>query len=114
MVTRYFNDEVHEFRRDRFNGRGHGYPLSHDRDLSSGPNQGPYGGHIRASIDGRNGQSPEVESNSSLPRRRIPVAVSCPAPFPLRPHFIQPAYRDIESNADSTVVWPLQKEKDPL
>jgi len=39
MVTRYFNDEVHEFRRDRFNGRGHGYPLSHDRDLSSGPNK---------------------------------------------------------------------------
>jgi hypothetical protein len=79
QVNRYFDEEEPAFR--RYNGRGHGYPLSHDRELTSGPNHGPYGGHYQhhqqSAHDGRaGGQSPEQDSNNSNPRRRIPVAVS--------------------------------------
>src|ERR1700712_3396069 len=78
MVThsnQYFDDEEPSFHR-RFNGRGHGFPIAHDRDLPSRPSLGPYGGH-RLSHDSRSsGQNSEQDQISSNPRRRIPVAVS--------------------------------------
>jgi len=78
MVThssQYYDDEEPSFHR-RYNGRGHGYPITHDRDLPSRPSLGPYGGH-RISHDSRSsGQNSEQDQISSNPRRRIPVAVS--------------------------------------
>ena len=79
QVHRYFDEEETAFR--RYSGRGHGYPISHDRELPSGPSHGPYGGHHRhhqqSAHDNRaGGQSPEQEANNANTRRRIPVAVS--------------------------------------
>jgi hypothetical protein len=80
MVTRaYYESEEPVY--GRYNGRGHGYPLNHDRDLPT--SNGPYGGprnHQLSMNEARNtGQSPDQESGSSHPRRRIPVAVSSTA-----------------------------------
>ncbi|KAH8601693.1 hypothetical protein B0O99DRAFT_680817 [Bisporella sp. PMI_857] len=62
----YGSDSELGFRR-RINGRGQGYPISHDLP------QGPYIDH-RHSHEARNSQSTGSETNSSGVRRRIPVA----------------------------------------
>ncbi len=76
MVTRgtYFEDDE-QFQRS-YNVRGHSYPPSQERDLSSTPHHDPYARnhHISSRDAPRNGQSPEQDSNAQ-PRRRIPVAV---------------------------------------
>jgi hypothetical protein len=75
MTRAIFDDEEAPFR--RLNGRGHGYPLSHDRELP--PAHGVYpasrlshlGGH-----ESRNGDQGSENDSNSRPRSRIPVAVS--------------------------------------
>jgi hypothetical protein len=77
MVTRaYYENEEPAY--GRYGGRGHGYPLNHDRDLptSNGPYAGSRNHHSSLNQPRNNGQSPDQESISSHPRRRIPVAVS--------------------------------------
>lgn len=79
VTNRYYEDEESYIR--RYNGRGHGYPLSQlDRDLPPGPSHGPYGGHRlhhHPSHDGlRGNEHLDQDIHTSNPRRRIPVAVS--------------------------------------
>ncbi|KAG9241200.1 hypothetical protein BJ878DRAFT_521900 [Calycina marina] len=62
----YYEDEDSSFQR-RY-ARGHGYAVSHQREL---PFHGPYLGHRSHSHDR---SIPEPESNSNSVRRRIPVA----------------------------------------
>jgi hypothetical protein len=76
MVSRPYDYHNEEPAFGRYNSRGHSYPLSHDRDLSS--SHGPYGGSRNQLPHEPRAcrQSPEQESSLSHPRRRIPVAVS--------------------------------------
>jgi hypothetical protein len=68
----YFtDDEEPSFR--RYNSRGQGYPLSHDRELPSGPYSGPR--DLLSNHDSRGGNH-APEPDNSRPRSRIPVAVS--------------------------------------
>jgi hypothetical protein len=76
MVTRaYYENEEPVY--GRHGGRGHGYPLNHDRDLPT--SNGPYGGsrnhHLSLQESRSNGQVSDQDSVFSHPRRRIPVAV---------------------------------------
>ncbi|TVY35084.1 hypothetical protein LSUB1_G006245 [Lachnellula subtilissima] len=74
MVTRaYFENDGQTFRRD--SSRGHGYPLSHDRDLPPAPS--PYNTareHHLSNNETRSGNSAADQENNSRPRSRIPVA----------------------------------------
>ena len=77
MVTRaYFDHDGQTFRRD--SSRGHGYPLSHDRDLPPAPS--PYNTareHHLSNHETRSSNSAaDQENHNSRPRSRIPVAVS--------------------------------------
>ncbi|KAK2625770.1 hypothetical protein QTJ16_005082 [Diplocarpon rosae] len=71
----YHEDEETTFR--RYSSRGHGYPLSHDREYNSASNHAVYAGsrnHHPSSNEPRTiERSPESDSNSR-PRSRIPVA----------------------------------------
>jgi hypothetical protein len=73
MVTRgaYYDEDEQSFR--RYSNRGHGYPLSNERDLPPTPHHGPYARSQHMSSQSR--LSPEQDNNAQ-PRRRIPVAVS--------------------------------------
>jgi hypothetical protein len=77
MTRGYFDDEEPSFR--RYSSRGHGYPLSHDRELPPAASHGGYGGprnHQLSTHERRNGESQPDQDSNSRPRSRIPVAVS--------------------------------------
>lgn len=77
MVSRaYYESEEPVY--SRHGGRRHGYPLSHDRELptSSGPYSSSRNHQLALQESRASGQASDQESASSLPRRRIPVAVS--------------------------------------
>ncbi|KAF4626871.1 hypothetical protein G7Y89_g11289 [Cudoniella acicularis] len=75
VATRpYYDDEEPSFRRYSQHRGGHGYPISHDRELPPAP--GPYHGpreHISAH-ETRNGHHSSDQDNNARPRSRIPVA----------------------------------------
>jgi len=76
MARAYFENEEGYPR--RFSGRGHGYPLSHERDLPPAPGHGVYPAARNMQLshhENRHVDHPQDDSNGR-PRSRIPVAVS--------------------------------------
>jgi len=74
MTRAIFDDQETPFR--RLSGRGHGFPLYHERELPPTHNLYPpsrmahLGGH-----ESRNGDQVSENDSNSRPRSRIPVAV---------------------------------------
>jgi hypothetical protein len=95
----YFtDDEEPSFR--RYNSRGQGYPLSHDRELPSGSYGGPR--DLLSNHDSRGGKHAPEPDHNSRPRSRIPVAVST-----------RIFYRRSQTNTRST-VRSMSKTQDQM
>lgn len=77
MVSRVYHDNEEPTLR-RYSSRGHGYPLSQDREMYSPQNHGIYPGHRQhmPSHESRNNELSPDHDSGSRPRSRIPVAVS--------------------------------------
>ncbi|CZR53312.1 uncharacterized protein PAC_03190 [Phialocephala subalpina] len=73
VAQRYYEDDEPSFR--RYSSRGHGYPLSHDRDLPSGPGHNVYSRSHMGSQDSRNGD--HHSENEEIPRARSRIPVAC-------------------------------------
>jgi len=73
---RYYEDDGPSFCRD--NTRGHGYPLSHDRDLPPAPLHISYETRraLNSNHDIRVPENHSDQDTNARPRSRIPVAVS--------------------------------------
>ncbi len=105
MVTRaYFDDEEPPFH--RYSSRGHGYPLSHDRELPPAAGHGGYGGprNHQLSTHERNGDSPPDQDSNSRRRSRIPVAVCSQLLIILKGADGIPAVRPL-SKAQDSLQW---------
>jgi hypothetical protein len=95
----YADEEEPSFR--RYNSRGQGYSLSHDRELPSAPYNNR---DLLSNHDSRGGNHAPESDNNSRPRSRIPVAVSAASLSKLCLKSDNDSVDDVESERSDAVV----------